>query len=293
MAKKKNKRKKPKMPPLSLLDKTIYGMIALLGFVFAFLAMLMVGLYRGFWVFSDEQVVACEGSLSMYLAFPFMIYLLVTMGALYERGTFGRIPIFGKRGMKYGPPNWPPVYPIFMKNKPYRWVSENTKEMRKLSIKIWVIGFVICLALYSLSFFGRTCLMEDGRILQYNAFNMVTEEYLPGQMESVTFDTCKLSGTHSTRRLWIFHDSIWACEVRVTASDGATYSFSQRDFEDQWEALDELVQIKAQYPTEILRFEGMEHLERVAADHDYTEEERQILYALYAVPEADYPWYIR
>ena len=37
MAKKKNKRKKPKTPPLSLLDKTIYGMIALLGFVFAFL----------------------------------------------------------------------------------------------------------------------------------------------------------------------------------------------------------------------------------------------------------------
>lgn len=289
----KKKKKKLKMPPLSLLDKTLYGVIALLGFVFYLLAMLMMGLYREVLAFFDERVVACEGSLSMYLAFPFMIYLLVTMGALYERGTFGRIPIFGKRGIKYGPPEWPPVYPIFMKNKPYHWVSENTKEMRKLSIRIWVIGFVICLALYCLSFFGRTCLMEDGRVVQYNAFNMVTEEHLPEQLKSVTFDTCKLSGSKGSRRLWLFHDSRWVCQIHLTASNGETYSFSQRYFEDQWEALEEMVQIKAQYPPEILRFEGTEHLEYVAADHDYAEEEAKMLYELFAVPEAEWPRYIQ
>lgn len=282
------------MPPLSLLDKTIYGSLSICGFLLVCLLIITPVLYGLYIPFVDEQVIAYQNRENYGFALPFLFYIIVTIASLLGSAYSSRLPIFGKRGIRYGPPEYPPVYPIFMKKRPYKWVSEKKKKSKRITVWMWLVGCVICLALYPLSFSGRICLTQDGSVQVYNAFNQIKEEYHPEQIESVTFDTY-LQSNHYLRRSisYYFRDRDWKCYVNITVLGGKEYSFVQGNFRYPMDPLESMMQLKAQYPPEILRFEGIEHLERVAADHNYTKEETQMLYELFGVPEAEYPQYIQ
>ena len=132
--------------------------------------------------------------------------------------------------------------------------------------------------------------MEDGRILRYNALNRVTEEYLPEEMESVIFDTAL---RRDTKYKHLPDERRWMCGMQLTATDGEAYYFSQKYFENSFDTLEEMTMLKEQFPPEILQFVGTEHLESVAADHNYSEEETKMLYELFDMPADEYPWYIQ
>ncbi len=295
MAKRKNKRKKLKMPPLSLLDQAIYGFLGVCSFLLVFLLFIAPMLYGQYIPFVDEQVIAYQSRENFGFAAPFLFYVIATVASVLGGANSSRLPIFGKRGVKYGPPNYPPVYPIFMKNRPSKWVSEKKKESRRITVWMWLAGFVICLALYPLSFSGRICLTQDGIVQVYNAFNRIKAEYHPEQIETVTFDTYQPSHYHNTRGpdLNFLKDRDWKCVVNITVLGGKEYSFVQDNFREPMDPLEPMGHLKTLYPPEIITYEGTDHLHDVALDNYFTEEETKMLYELYAVPVTDGPWYIQ
>ena len=119
------------MPPLSFLDKLIYWTIFLL-LAAAYLLLLFGPIYlRDRIAFSEETVLAAEDHVSsLWMIVPGMTFFLMTF-LLWNQPYQDRKPIFGLKNFKYGPPAWPKVYPLFMKNKPYVWVSERKKKERK------------------------------------------------------------------------------------------------------------------------------------------------------------------
>ena len=141
------------MPPLSFVDKLIYWTVLALLCV-AYFCLLFGPLYlRHIIAFSDTTVIAAEDHVSlMWLIVPWMTFFLMTF-ILWLQPYQDRKPIFGRRNFKYGPPAWPKVYPLFMKNKPYVWVSERKKKERK---QIAVILLVVLLA--SLFLFRGRCM---------------------------------------------------------------------------------------------------------------------------------------
>ena len=159
---------------------------------------------------------------------------------------------------------------------------------------MWLVGFMICLALYPLSFSGRICLTQDGSVQVYNAFNQIKEEYHPEQIESVTFDTYLQSNHYRRRSIsYYFRDRDWKCSVNITVLGGKEYSFVQGNFREPMDPLETMTHLKMLYPPEIITYEGTDHLHDVALDNHFTEEETKMLYELFDVPADEYPWYIQ
>ena len=124
----KAKKRLHQMPPLSFVDKSIYWFILLVLLALYFLLTLGTLFLRRKIAFQDEMVIACEDNISfLWFLVPWMTFMLMTFITwydLYQR----RKPIFGIRNFKYGPPAWPKEYPLFMKNKPYVYVSEQKRK---------------------------------------------------------------------------------------------------------------------------------------------------------------------
>lgn len=133
----KAKKKIHQMPPLSFVDKLIYWTVMALQVVFFLALMFGALLLREKIAFSDETVVAASEHISLWwMIVPSFSLLIVVIpwGRWYQ----DRRPLFGRRNFKYGPPAWPRVYPLFMKNKPPVWVSERKKkEKNELLLFYW------------------------------------------------------------------------------------------------------------------------------------------------------------
>ena len=220
----KAKKRVHRMPPLSFLDKTIYwfGMLVLC----ALYCGLLLGtiILRKKIAFQDEMVVAREDNISfLWLLIPLMTFFLmtfITWQDLYQ----SRKPIFGLRNFKYGPPAWPKEYPLFMRNKPYVYVSEWEKKKRKqisiLLLSVLLISFIP----YPWSLYGRDCLYSDGSIVQYSMFNGKTNEYASSEIESVEVETYRHAvGRANTKKRW---------DVRMifTTDSGKKYCFHYEEF---------------------------------------------------------------
>lgn len=266
-----------KMPPLSFLDKTIYWSIFLL-LCAAYVALLFGPLQlRHRIAFSDEAVIAAADHFSAWwLGIPWLTFFLMTF-ILWLQPYQNRTPIFGKRNFKYGPPAWPKVYPLFMKNKPPVWVSENKKkERRSFAIFLLVVLLVSFIPL-SWSLYGRDCLRYDGSIVQYNMFNRQVEEFSPGDIEEVTVDMFRYStGKH-------IRTTHWGVQLIMRTDSGKKYSFDHREFDNDGSRryLPEMVKVISRYDPAIIRYEDAENLHKFIADKDLNQEELQLLYQLF------------
>ena len=160
------------MPRLSFVDKLIYWTIMLF-FIACYIALVVIPLLmRDAVAFADETVMAKTDHASSFWFFPgwltFFLMTFIIWTNLYQN----RKPIFGLRNFKYGPPAWPRIYPLFMKNKPKVWVSERAKKERKQRAVLLVIVLLISFISYPWSIYGRDCLQHDGGVKEYNMFNV-------------------------------------------------------------------------------------------------------------------------
>ena len=278
---KKVKKRKNQMPPLSFIDQLIYGIVAVILFMACFATFFFALYLRGKIAFADEMMIAKYDHASVLWALisviTVLLFTLIPWSTLYEK----RQPIFGKRNFSYGPPAWPKVYPIFMKNKPPVWVSEKKKQDRKITAVILLIVFVIGMIPFPLSLYGRTCLYYDGSIQKYNMFNRCTESVLSGQIKSVEFGINKSYHIRRGR----MRGSVY---VVLTTDDGDTYTFDNSDFQSTFfggerEWPDAMLQLKGRYSPEIISYSGLENLEFNISYYELTEEEAETLYKLFGV----------
>ena len=276
---KKAKKKVHRMPPLSFADKLIYWMVFLILMVsyaaLAFVPLLM----RSKIAFADECVIAVQDRASVFWLFvPWMTWFLMTF-ILWYSSYEQRKPIFGKRNFKYGPPAWPKEYPLFMKNKPYVFVSERKRKERKQIAVLLLVILLVSFIPLPWSLYGRNCLHSDGGIVQYNVFNAQTREFAPEDISDIKIEVFRHGAGKSSR-------TYWGVQMVFTAESGRRYTFDYRDFRstEQGEPLfwlEAMLHIKKQFHPSIIRYEDVEDIDYVIWDSNMSQEEMQLLYQLF------------
>jgi len=268
------------MPPLSLVDKLIYWTIIVLLCVAYFIFLLGPLYLRRQIAFSDTAVIAVEDNASTWwLIVPWMTFFLMTF-ILWLQPYQKRIPIFGRKNFKYGPPAWPKIYPLFMKNKPPVWVSERKKKERKQIAIILLVVLLVSFIPFPWSLYGRDCLFYDGSIVQYNMFNGPIHEFATGDIEDIEIETFRYStGRYNTKQHW-------GVLMVFKTDSGKKYTFEHRDFRSDtnfetiyW--LEWMLTVKKRYDLSIIHYDGLEKLDRVIADRNLSQEEVQMLYQLF------------
>lgn len=277
----KAKKKLHRMPPLSFADMLVYwtAMVILIALYIGLLLGPLI--WRGEIAFADETVIANRATAGiLWLLVPWMTFFLMTF-ILWIQPYQARRPIFGRRNFKYGPPAWPKIYPIFMKNKPYVWVSEKTKQSRKTVAVVLAVVLLVSFIPFPWSLYGRECLRSDGSIVRYNVFNQESREHSSGQIASVEFETHSYStGKSSLRRRW-------GVMVTLTTDSGRRYVFNHREFRSidresrYW--VSAMLQLKRRYDPSIITYTGADRLEQVAADQNLSASDANMLYQLFEV----------
>ena len=224
--------------------------------------------------FQDATVVAKYDHASLlWLLVPWMTFFLITL-VLWLQPYQDRKPIFGLRNFKYGPPAYPKVYPLFMKNKPPVYISERKKKEKRGVALLLLIILLVSFIPYPWSLYGRSCLHSDGSIVRHNMFNRVTKEFSDHDIASLEIEA--------------FHTKqgkgrpIWTVRMKFTTESGRNFHFTLRDFRgNATEILSAMLQVKSCYHPSIITYSGAEHIGNVLADRTFNTEERLMLYELF------------
>lgn len=279
MARKAKKRLHP-MPKLGFPDQCLYwlGMILTGGGSLA--AMIAPFILRDQIAFADDRAVAAisgKGELHWFWLFLWLfIAFLIILAGPYQQ----RIPIFGRKDIKYGPPAYPRTYPLLMKNKPRHWVSPKAQAAKKQNRRILAVAAILTLA-FSLAMFprclyGREVLYTDGTVAVYNAGNRETAHYKFSDISEVELGTYY----HRHRRSF---SGTWYYRMTLRFSDGTEHRFSSGAFRgDMTQTLEAMLDLKERYGS-LITISGTENLSKVVYDLDLTADEKAMLYRLFGI----------
>ena len=271
MAKKK---RRLQAPSLSALDRGIYYSLIACSLVAAlFLYPVIIGRFRQS-VFEDTHILAQNN--------PGMVILCVW--GLFAGGGFGlgldwlrrkKQPIFGKSNVRYGPPQWKPVYPLFSK----RFWS-NLASRKKLLATVIICAVVFLLSVGASILLGlppRECLYDDGSIRVYNCLNVCTDRYSSSDVEEISIFT----RTYYNRG----GPDDWGIVIKMSMNDGEDFFFSYNDFQTLDDnirgCLTGINQVKACFDSQIIMIDGEENLPYVVQDMNLNEHEIEQLYLLF------------
>ena len=276
MATKAKKRVHP-MPKLGWKDQIIYWIAMILTGGFSILGAFIVLLAQDGIAFSDPTVIARTvgqgNSYFIWLLLWCLIAFILIFAGLYQK----RIPIWGRSDIKYGPPAYPRVYPIFMKNKPKHWVSpkelHKQKQVRLIVAVLLLTTLLVCAALFPLSFYGRAVLCNDGSITVYNAHNQEIHHYLKNEIVSVELDTYRSSSRSG---------GSWHIHFKINTTDSKSYNFAAHSFEGtDVQQLQTMLYVKEQLYKDLISISGTENLQKVVLDQYSHAEEKALLYQLF------------
>ncbi len=270
----KAKKKLHRMPPLSFVDKLIYWFLMLLLCCIYFAMLIGDLILRDKIAFQDPTVVAKYDHASLlWLLVPWMTFFFMTL-VLWLLPYQARKPIFGLRNFKYGPPAYPKVYPLFMKNKPQVYVSERKKKEKRGIALLLVVILLVSFIPLPWSLYGRTCLHSDGGIVRHNMFNQVTKEFSASDIESVEIEAYLAKQGKGPR--------IWTVRMIFTTESGRSFHFALRDFRgNATEILSAMLQVKSCYHPSIITYSGAENVSLVIGDRTFNAEEKMMLYELF------------
>lgn len=277
MARKAKKRLHP-MPKLGFADQCLYWLAMLLTGGGSLAAIIVPILLRSEIAFADERVVAFNERRGvgndLYLFAWLFIVLLAIAGGPYQQ----RRPIFGRRGVKYGPPAYPRIYPLLMKDKPKHWVSPkaqaNQKKLRLFLTALALVTLLFSIAMFPRSLYGREVLYRDGTVAVYSPGNREEEHYKFSEITSVELET------YYRRRRRTFSGS-WNVRMTLHTADGEDFYFSSGSFSGGWtQTLESMLALKERYGS-LVTISGTENLSRVIHDKSLSAAEAALLYQLF------------
>lgn len=278
MSKKKSKLHKLKMPPLTKIDKALY--ILLIGLTIVVFIAMPVGqsAVKDVIAFSDNSVLAYDERGYFLFALPFLFILEVIIIVALSVGLSDRKPIFGDKSITYGPPRYPSVYPVFMRNKPKDYIRPSHKKFKKWYKSAIIILLASTFVLVPFSLFGRVCLKDNVSIEKYNGFNVRTQTIEQDEMDTLTFRIL-LSG-HKALSYNIYMD--------IKTLSGRKYTFMYSDFygagkNKDKSALDCFEFVKSHFPDEKVFYERTDLLEELIEDRNFNQSETAQVYELFDV----------
>lgn len=281
MAKKKKKARKPIMPPLSFLDKSIYIALIVIDIIVCFAFAVLGDIVKYHIAFHDSAVIASRDTIGGLLIIPFLLFLLL-FGFIPIIDRLGaKTPIFGKKGVTYGPPLYDKKYPLFMKNKPSVYVKPSEKKWQKTKRILVFAVLIITLIPVGFSICGRQCLTRNTTLEKYNAVNIKTAEYALDEIKSVTFRAYyrpNISLKSAT--------GYWTVSVKFTTDNNKKFQFDFSDFSPYGnvsyaDTLHLLLDVKSKLPPERIEYIGTDNLDIVAENKGFDEKETELLYKLF------------
>lgn len=281
MAKQRKKKKKHEapMPPLSALDKFIYITLMVINFIVCIIFGILIDIIKHLIAFSDNTVIAYRAPFSDLLSIPFLLFIMLFGFTLLLSCMYSKTPIFGKKGITYGPPMYKAKYPLFMRNKPAVYVKPSEKQWRKT--KCVLISGILILTLIPLafSFCGRKCITSDVTLQRYNAVNIKRAEYTVDEIKFTTLRAYYSLGTKNST-------GHWEISINLTTNNNKNFKFVYSDFKPfgegaHIETLDMLLDIKSKLNSEDIEYDGTDNLDDVAKAKSFNTKETQMLYELF------------
>ena len=268
------------MPKLGWKDQLIYWFVMTLTGGFSLSCIFIVLAVQTKIAFDDPNVIAHtvgERNLQYFwfMLWCFSIFCFILVGPHQQR-----IPIFGRSDIKYGPPAFPRIYPIFMKNRPQHWVSPNElrkkKKIRLIVTALLVVSCLFSVLMFPLSFYGRAVLCDDGSIIVYNSHNKEVARYTSDEISHVELETYA-SGKYSNN---------WNIEFTITTSDSKMYHFAAHSFEGtDIQQLQTMLFVKESLYKGRCHISGTENLQKVIYDQYEQQEEKDLVYQLFEISQ--------
>lgn len=272
ISKKMRKAPLPK-PPLPLIDKLIYGLILVGGFLWMFLVMHVFGeKIPRIIAFSDPAVKAFGAEFPIWcLPLAFLGYIFLWIVAL--TGITVKQPIFGNKRFKpkFGV-NVIKMYPFFSKDF-WQNLSDKYKKRINTFLFVSVISLAVCALVLFFGIFPRKVVDGKNNFISYDSLNRVTETH---NITGVDEMTVEITRTSRKRRV-SYH-----LYVRFTFDD-KTYSLPLGCLEDAGyeETLEYMLYLKSLVPQSKRYYENAKWISELAARKEFTSEEKMLLYELF------------
>ncbi len=276
--KKKDRKKKPQYPPLSLLDKSIYIGLFVLSIALLVIATYVILGYLPRLGLRDVDVMVSHKGASILWAIPFFLYWILTGGLIFELLNVSKKPIFGNPKIQYESSEWKRTYPIFDKRYRRKPCHKRAVKDRLAFCGIWLAGMLLVLGLAFFSVFGRADFLYDGSVRVYNVWNQEKEVYAVSDIVDVKLKTGKSGGGR-------YSSGHWTVFSVFTLSDGKEYAFTISDFRSKGEFFDGMTMFKTLLGDDRVTIEGKDKLENVIEDGrhfgGYSDEQKACLYELF------------
>ena len=276
MATKAKKRLHP-MPKLGWKDQLIYWVAIILTGGFSLGSHFLVLVMQDNIAFSDPQVIARTVGRGNLFYFLLCLWCLIGFVLILLGPYQNRFPIFGRSNIKYGPPAYPRTYPLLMKNKPKHWISPKEAQKKKQAriIVAMVLGltFLISVAVFPLSLYGRAVLHEDGTVVVYNARNREVHHYTTDEIVSVELEPYRSSGRYT---------SSWHLNFVITTDDSETYNFAAHSFAGtDLQQLQTMIHVKEELYDNQCLISGLKDVQKVIQSQYRQSDEKALVYQLF------------
>jgi hypothetical protein len=275
----KAKKKVHPMPKLGFWDGLVYWVLMMVGYGGSVACVFAPMVQRWLLAESNPNALACDMEVAEILYGFWLALWLLVMGMIVTLKLYKpRIPIFGRSDIQYGPPAYPRIYPVLMKNKPTHWESQSAVRKRtrnrRILAGILIVTLLFSAAVFPLSLYSRQELLRDGTVMAYDSRNQPTHYDLE-DLESVRLYIGRSGGRHQLKKCYPY------LEIRLR--DGTLCVFFVKSMGDGWtDALQNARKLKECYG-DLLVIEAGGKLESVVIDNHLSAVQRQLLYELFEI----------
>lgn len=273
----KAKKRVHSMPKLGRADRMIYWLIMGGALVGAILAIAIPGYLNRQIMAENPGIVAMAGGEHNFDILWMILWFLLVILLVYVGPYHRRIPIVGRKDIKYGPPAYPRIFPLLMKNKPVYWQSPKKLALKKKKTiaiaAVMLLTFLLSATVYPRGFYGRYELHRDGTVKTYDCANQQTNEYGLDEIKTVWLNVGTTGSKHIS----------WYPYMLIDFQDGDSCSFSIWNLGDApLEAIRTAQSLKERYG-DMIRISGKKNLWRAIADRHLTKTEETQLRLLFEV----------
>lgn len=283
MSKKKKKKQKNNKPQLSWLDKFIYNFVFVALISIAYVLIVNIFTLLNELYFLQEDVIAATPRLTIILAIPFLLIVILRPAFILIENQTKHKAIFGNKSVDYRRYS-ADLRPIFGKER-NKTFTDKQKKARNKRMLSWFIALLVLGTLGISGILGRTILTADGNIITYSIFNNIKEEFRINDISKIEYSTYYSSGGRYAPDTYDYD-----IEIYISNSDDS-YQFDNQSFKTTKQngismVLIEMLRLKEDvYKNKTIVFDLQTELDVISRHNKLNEEENKLLYKLFEKEE--------
>ena len=283
MSKKKKKKQKNNKPQLSWLDKFIYNFVFVALISIAYVLIVNIFTLLNELYFLQEDVIAATPRLTIILAIPFLLIVILRPAFILIENQTKHKAIFGNKSVDYRRYS-ADLRPIFGKER-NKTFTDKQKKARNKRMLSWFIALLVLGTIGISGILGRTILSADGNIITYSIFNNIKEEFRINDISKIEYSTYYSSGGRYAPDTYDYD-----IEIYISNSDDS-YQFDNQSFKTTKQngistVLIEMLRLKEDvYKNKTIVFDLQTEIDVISRHNKLNEEENKLLYKLFEKEE--------